>query len=154
MIKYDSPEFWQAVWGEWVAVYESGLVYVYEQKPYLGGSIWRSPEGTTWTRCTCLDLDPASLPPWRESLRQRPYVWQQPDKDTPKGVKVWARAHPAAMWIRSHYAGVSVTGALLVWAAGQTEWTAGKDGWVYAAQIVLADPTDLDRVPPADWRPT
>jgi hypothetical protein len=153
MIAYDSPEFWVAVRGEWVAIDENGNICLYEQEPKLCGNVWWGP-GSKWVDCGVLDFDPSSFPRWRESLRTRPYVWRQPDKNTPKGSKVWSRPHGGATWTRSHYAGVSVTGAPIVWSDGKTEWTAGPDGWWYAAHVVLADPTNPDRAPSVAWKPT
>jgi hypothetical protein len=157
MIRYDSPEFWAAVRGEWASIGYSGYVWVSVEKPTLSEarSTWIG--SGEWFNISGLDLDPASLPSWRESLRQRPYVWKQPDKDTAIDTPVWA-AVECGEWEAAHYAGVSERGCFRVWRGGSTRWTARPCGcwpaWVVVSRIVLADPSDPTRKPPADWRPT
>ena len=148
MIAYDSPEFWSAVCGRWAAIDENGNVCLYEQEPQLCERVWWAP-GSLWLDCRGLNLDPSSLPPWRESLRRRPHVWRPPDKTTPHMARVFCRYAKQGQWSRRHYAGNDS-----VYPAGTTDWTCESSVPAYVEQIVLADPDDPTLVPPEDWQPT
>lgn len=82
---------------------------------------------------------------------ERPYEWQVPTKDTPMDAPCFRRKCGGS-WIRAHFAGRGHAESFMVWDNGQSSWTsAQKTMWKY---VVLADPTNPDRVPPEDFYPS
>jgi hypothetical protein len=76
--------------------------------------------------------------------RKKPWHWPKPDESTPVDAKVWCRYTKADGW-RPRYS--SKLGH--AWDSGRTSWTAYDEetSWNY---IVLANPDDLDEIPPMD----
>lgn len=82
-------------------------------------------------------------------LAERPYEWQVPDASTPIDAKVWVRSL-VRTWVRRHFAAAEHD-RLYVWSSSGTSWTANNQTqWYY---VVLADPDNPDRQPPADYVP-
>ena len=74
MIQYDSPAFWAAIKGDFVTVDADGSAYTWfriEPSIPADANYWSNCEDSC-CELDALDLDRASLPPWRESLRNRP----------------------------------------------------------------------------------
>ena len=153
MLKYDSPEFWNvlAPWVRYVTAYGGAAVCCWENQPIKPYDIWLN-AGGRYATASVPDIDPATIPPWEESLIERPYVWQVPNETTPIDTPCLARDFVDNVWLRRYSAGFE-NGVTYCWDDGKTAWSSGgldRSVWTF---IVLADPNNPDRVPPADWKP-
>jgi len=75
--------------------------------------------------------------------REKPWHWPKPDASTPIDAKVWVRNDEDMKWEKAHYAKMQ-----LIWFNYHSSWTAKTT--CKPDYIVLANPDDLDEMPPID----
>ncbi len=157
-VRWNSPEFWNAIRGRFAFVQRDGTPYSSDARPKDAIRYqWDINDSDLWRRLSCMDI--ADLPSpsrWKDSLIERPYDWQPVPDDAPMDTPVWVYAppdpplYPVLGWLLRYYAGSG-----RVWANGRRSYDncmtllADRE-----RTMVLADPNDPDRKPPDDWRPT
>lgn len=146
MLIYGSKEFWDALRPEIVATirHKNGKLFGCERGNIAKdaiGYVYTDREGSKafWT-LECLNIDPASIPPWEESLIHRPLQWREADETTPIDTLVWSPCKP---WRLRYYAGNGE-----VWVGGCTSKTSIVSERP-SGPILIAD--HGDEKPPEDY---